>query len=661
VHGPQDTHEYEAATVLKDRILASWPQVANDPSSEIHLIASVKCHGQNPRDVDVLVLAEFNSPPSYRQYLPVETTGGPPFQGVNNVWVDNLCFVVEVKDHPADRVRFTGGEGVTVVEVLYNDSWHNVTEQAFKQQFSVRNVFRNARLEPVPWVSNLIWLRNIDHLEIGQVNNVIGSNFPWELVLNKIGVSHPPKFYRNAWHLSAVRDDMGVMNQALKHFTKVLEPTNLDRRRLELVTEKRLDDQIANMMDQIDNQVIMLQGWAGTGKTIRLLHLGYRLAVERGASVLVLTYNRALVSDIRRMLSFTGLGDDVGGERVEIDTVHSVMHSLVKAIGINVEEDAFFEKYDDYKNEALELLSEVATEDDYAQLVGSTMPWDYILIDEGQDWPQNELELIMKVRGHRGLVIANGVSQLVRQPFPADWAAAIPTKNRIVLQLDKCLRMKANLIRFVTSLADELAIRSRWSSEEAIDGGRVVILDGDYGNRKDLHGSLIDQIANDGQQPLDMLFCVPPSTVDADSEGSRVSILGKTLESWGFEIWDGVSLDTRRSYPTSVNQCRIVQYDSCRGLEGWTAINLRLDEFYDYKMEEFRLSNDATQKAQGAEEPEGAGYEQGQAYAARWLMIPLTRAIDTLVITLEQPDSPIRNALKVVAEKHADFVTWYSH
>jgi hypothetical protein len=177
VLGPQGTNEYEAATVLKNLILASWPQVANDPGSEIHLIASVKCHGQKPRDIDILVLAALTSPISYPQYLQVETRTGPPFQGMNNVSVDNLCFVVEVKDHSSDRVRFTGGEGVTAVEVLYKDSWHNVTEQAFQQQFSVRNVFINARIDPVPWVSNLIWLRNIDGSEVGNINNVIGSTF----------------------------------------------------------------------------------------------------------------------------------------------------------------------------------------------------------------------------------------------------------------------------------------------------------------------------------------------------------------------------------------------------------------------------------------------------------------------------------------------------
>ena len=232
VLGPQDTNEFEAATALKNRIVASWPHVADDTDSNIYLIASVKCHGQLPRDIDILVLGEFLSPPSYQQFLPVETAQGRPFHGVNTVLVDGLCFLIELKDHSPDAVRFIGAEGVRTVEVLYKEGWKNVTEQAFKGQFSVRSVFVNARINPVPFVSNLIWLRNVDESDVGNIGNIIGANFPWELVLNKIAISNPPKFFRNGWHLTVVPDDSKIMSRAIEHFTKPLEPTNLDRRRL---------------------------------------------------------------------------------------------------------------------------------------------------------------------------------------------------------------------------------------------------------------------------------------------------------------------------------------------------------------------------------------------------------------------------------------------
>ena len=41
-----------------------------------------------------------------------------------------------------------------------------------------------------------------------------------------------------------------------------------------------------------------------------------------------------------------------------------------------------------------------------------------------------------------------------------------------------------------------------------------------------------------------------------------------------------------------------------------------------------------------------------------WMMIPLTRAIDTLVITLRNPDSKIGQIIRDIAEEHKDYISW---
>ena len=55
------------------------------------------------------------------------------------------------------------------------------------------------------------------------------------------------------------------------------------------------------------------------------------------------------------------------------------------------------------------------------------------------------------------------------------------------------------------------------------------------------------------------------------------------LTNWGYSVWDGVDPDTRHSFPKNIEQLRVVQYESCRGLEGWTVVNLSFDEFYNVK------------------------------------------------------------------------------
>lgn len=50
--------------------------------------------------------------------------------------------------------------------------------------------------------------------------------------------------------------------------------------------------------------------------------------------------------------------------------------------------------------------------------------------------------------------------------------------------------------------------------------------------------------------------------------------------------------------------------------------------------------------------------EAAERHAARWTMIPLTRAIDTLVINVGPADGPLRSVLRRVADRRPDFVEW---
>ena len=57
------------------------------------------------------------------------------------------------------------------------------------------------------------------------------------------------------------------------------------------------------------------------------------------------------------------------------------------------------------------------------------------------------------------------------------------------------------------------------------------------------------------------------------------------------KFWDGTD-DMLRSEPCFDREAiRIVQYDSCRGLEGWTVFNYEMDEFWDYKFQSFSSQN----------------------------------------------------------------------
>jgi hypothetical protein len=76
-----------------------------------------------------------------------------------------------------------------------------------------------------------------------------------------------------------------------------------------------------------------------------------------------------------------------------------------------------------------------------------------------------------------------------------------------------------------------------------------------------------------------------------------------------------------------------------------------LDEFIKYKMETF---TEMTTEELALESFE----EKRDKFVYLWSLIPLTRAIDTLVITIKNKDSKVGKALRKVYEQNPDFVQW---
>jgi hypothetical protein len=212
--------------------------------------------------------------------------------------------------------------------------------------------------------------------------------------------------------------------------------------------------------------------------------------------------------------------------------------------------------------------------------------------------------------------------------------------------------MKAGLGRFCNEVASALGLGA-WNLEVHPDapGGRTLIVEGDYFADRTLHDGLMSAGTAAGNQPVDMLGCVPPTLVSRDEANRPASSLpAQRLRDWGHNAWDAARADARLWYPVSVSDFRVVPYDSSRGLEGWITILWGLDDFFEYKTSEWQMR-------QSAGVPSDAE-RQAALYAARWLMIPLTRAIDTLVIQIGHRPSRVRNVLERVAEQCHDFVEW---
>jgi hypothetical protein len=494
---------------------------------------------------------------------------------------------------------------------------------------------------------------------------LLGAEVSWELVLNVIGQTTQAEWINGVWTLDAVGPNLSSFARAADLFTRVVTPTKLDRARMERLNQRSVD--LSPIEDILDHKLVILRGRGGTGKTMRLLQLAKHLLDEKGARVLILTYNKALVADIRRLLTIIGISDDITGGAIQVQTVHSFLHGSMLGLElINQNYDTFLEDYDHLKDEALNYLRSGAIStadiDARASIRSEPFTWDYVFVDEGQDWPNNERDLLLQLYPYHRIVIADGVDQLVRSSTPANWRDGVERAQSQVLPLKKTLRMKAGLSRFVSTVAGHLGLlNTEWEANQELPGGRVIIIEGPYLYDRGLHDRLVEENQADGNSPVDMLFCVPPALVIRGADnGESHSVASSVFKQWGYITWDGASDWIRESYATDLEQLRIVQYESCRGLEGWTVVNLALDRFYEHKLVEGSLMQAAGDDGLARGQPGVFSHDPSVArrHAARWTLIPLTRAIDTLVIQIDTTLSPLRTALEAAAATHGEYVTW---
>jgi hypothetical protein len=110
------------------------------------------------------------------------------------------------------------------------------------------------------------------------------------------------------------------------------------------------------------------------------------------------------------------------------------------------------------------------------------------------------------------------------------------------------------------------------------------------------------------------------------------SLPGRTLTAAGRKVWAATYVDVREHFPTDRDALRIVQYDSCRGLEELTVINYAFDEFSEYKYRQWIAAPELGNLFAAPEERAGL-------FASRWALFPLTRAMDTLVINVTSQQS----------------------
>lgn len=645
--GAEGSSEYQAAVLVRDALETTWPGISTSArdADDIRIAVSTKLSGYQVQDIDIVLAGRFSKPRIFKPLRVIRGSSGNKFN-VRPIMVESFVVAIEVKDHDERGVRITGDQ----VEVTYSrggpQQRKSATDQNIKQMHALKTYLSDMHVD-------IFARRCMIFPSLGSISapSAVPGVFNAHHLMSAIASSSPLQERRGQGLLSAGTGS-NVEKALAGPIFKAAIPTRLDRERMDRLAAK--DPAVEVILGHVGEGAVFLRGFAGTGKTVLLLQAAWKLFRTDGKRTLVLTYNHALAADMRRLMSLANIPSSVEAGGIRVGTVMSFLYRWFSRLGLLGDDSLDYEAYPRLCVEALKLIEGGAvTRDEIDEIIHGdpdTFDFDQIFVDEGQDWPSGETALLKVLYDPTRLCVADGVDQLVRGGR-ADWRKGLARDKRSTLPLGKCLRLKRNLSLFVSELARQTG--SAWDAEPNAEagGGRVIICTKPYAKMRSLHERLVEDLRSDGNNCVDMLVCVPPDGV-VTRQDARESLIGAAMNEWGQAYWDGVDPQARSDFPRDPGQVRIVQYASCRGLEGWTVVLDGFDRFLEVTFESKLAAGLSPDEEEGFVDLDKAA--DGEAW--RWGLIALTRAIDTLVLQLDDPSGWFGCQVLSVARNFPDFV-----
>ena len=273
----------------------------------------------------------------------------------------------------------------------------------------------------------------------------------------------------------------------------------------------------------------------------------------------------------------------------------------------------------------------------------SKFNWDIILIDEAQDWKELERDIIYKLFGAQNFVIAFGDKQLVRKQGSLNWNeynendTTKPIEVFLNPEIKTSFRQSKNLVNYQNKLLES----ESWNLKafDQLVGGNVEIYSNSF-SKSDL-ARLLNEIEVDEGAPFDLLMLMPRSYYEHINNLSL-------FEEWGFRFQDSVN-DVGKLSIDDASGFRCMQYESCRGLEGYTVVYHWFDEYletkYNWYIRNLELENMLTDD------------EAKLRYVANLLFMATSRAIKKMVITLKDKNSKFGKLLYESKKINPDYIS----
>lgn len=621
--------------------------------SEEDLIAKLFCHEANKyfegvegkiyampgleteREIDLVIWMDF---PKYKPtiktgYKSIDSESGnvetKVFKNKKDVWFRSSLFILELKKHnTSDAISIKNGKLYT----LQKDGFHNSSQQSFNQVHPLLDFLEEKLSLPksdLPRVTNMIWLYKCTNYKpegYEDVGNLILGDINFDSLLEQLCRLNLPVEYSNNpgnfQYKSGSESFLTKMNLFLedRRKEKAIGIGKISRDKLNNIIRKDIDVEHSSYFKNVGEKLIVIKGNPGTGKTIHLINLAYH-SRELEFTPIVLTFNKALSKDIDRLMEYSGFGG-----LISINTLHHFFIQLLIRNGLIEEINSQIFQNDNYVNlliQLLELIKDIDSDLKIRKDLG--IDFDLVFIDEAQDCVEIERDLIYKIFGISNCIISIGNRQIVRKKkSEIRWALGTNKDERQVVNLKISHRNKKDLTDWFNEFSNSHFGLKPWELKENrnLHGGKLILIKTtDY--NKAFHLQLDNNLIENENSKYDLMFLTPnkASVLNYNSE------ICEKLKSWRFKCFDNNNIEEIKNEKFPIDAYRILNYQSCRGLEAWTLVLWNLDIIIQNISANYINDFPDSTKTEITE------------HINNWLLMIFTRAIDTLVITFNNYES----------------------
>jgi len=192
-------------------------------------------------------------------------------------------------------------------------------------------------------------------------------------------------------------------------------------------------DQRATLLGLLENERVLVEGTAGSGKTLLALEFAMTLA-DRGERILFLCYNRHLCTWLQEQAKYDPRAQRAGG-LLEISTFHSCARSLARRAHVDFDVPSTNEQT--FWDDEVPLIMEQALE--VLRARGQAEAFDAVVVDEAQDFAPDWWVTIdsLSRAGQAGRLYAfldlnqslRGAAKLPPVPLPARFRLTTNCRN----------------------------------------------------------------------------------------------------------------------------------------------------------------------------------------------------------------------------------------